>query len=249
MSVPSSLVNLELQAPKCFGVKHIAVIMDGNRRWAKQRGLPSIEGHRIGVEALKKTVELASKYGVKYLTAYAFSTENWKRSQAELDFLFSLLAQVAVRELESLIKQNVRVTYIGDLSAFTNLQVKSSLEKLAEATKDNNGLNLQIALNYGSINEINRALQSIRKNLNDQQIENLNLEEFAQYLDSKNISDPELVIRTGGQTRLSNYLLWQTAKANLYFTDTLWPDFSETELLRILENYNSESNSRLANKI
>lgn len=215
-------------------VKHLAVIMDGNRRWAKTHGLPSLEGHRAGVKALKNLVKLCPAYGIEYLTVYAFSTENWKRESNELDFLFKLLGEVAVRELNNLHQENVQVSFIGDIEAFSDIGIKSNLEKLANTTRENTGLKLQIALNYGSLDELSRALKQIKATLADEEINNLTEETFSQYLYTKGIPDPELIIRTGGEARLSNYLLWQGANSRLAFIESMWPDFSEEDLKQVL---------------
>ncbi len=208
--------------------------MDGNRRWAKGRGLPSIEGHRAGVKALRNLVKLCPSYGIEYLTVYAFSTENWKRESNELDFLFRLLGEVAVRELENLHRENVKVSFIGDIEAFSDIGIKANLEKLAETTKANTGLKLQIALNYGSLDELSYALKQIKSSFSEDQIINLDEETFSKYLYTRNVPDPELILRTGGEARLSNYLLWQGANSRLAFIESLWPDFSEEDLKQVL---------------
>ena len=216
-----------------YDVKHLAVIMDGKRRWAKQRGLPSIEGHRAGVQALKKLVRSCDDYAIEYLTVYAFSTENWKRSEEEVGFLFKLLSEVAIRELAELKDTNVKVNYIGDLSLF-QAGIRDSLLKLEEQTKANTGLKLQIALNYGSVDELTRAAYQIREKLDEEQVNNLSEEDFASYLYTRDCPDPDLLIRTGGEQRLSNYLLWQCARSRLSFIDTLWPDFNTQVLGEVL---------------
>ncbi len=220
--------------------KHLAVIMDGNRRWAKARGLPSIEGHRVGVKALKSLVSLAPQYGIKYLTVYAFSTENWNRDNKELNFLFSLLGQVAIEELANLSAQNIQVKFLGDIAAFT--EIYASLKNLEERTQDNTGLILQIALNYGAINELRRAIDLIRQNHSKQDIETLSLKDIEENLYSYPSPAPDILIRTGGEKRLSNFLLWQCSKSYLCFLDTLWPDFSQEDLEKILEVYGSTQN-------
>ncbi len=216
-------------------VEHLAVIMDGNRRWAKERGLVSIEGHRAGVTALKSLVKACPEYGINYLTVYAFSTENWKRNSQELDFLFNLLGEMAVSELNSLVSENIKVSYIGDISAFDSGLFKK-LEALQEKTKNNTGLNLQIALNYGALDEFVRTLNHMKENFTESEITNLNVESFTKLLDTKNIPTPEILIRTGGEARLSNYLLWQCASAELFFTEILWPSFSKQDLAEILSS-------------
>lgn len=213
---------------------HLAVIMDGNRRWAKSRGLPAMEGHRAGVKALKKLVQVAPKHGITYLTAYTFSTENWKRPEEEKSFLFNLLKTVALKELSELIENNVRVRFLGDVSAFPQ-EVSDVLNDLAKRTKNNTGLSLQLALNYGSLDEIKHAAQVMKAKLSPEEISKITEEDFSKLLYSEGVPDPDLVLRTGGDKRLSNFLLWQAVNARLEFIETLWPDFNENELLKLLE--------------
>jgi len=216
-------------------IKHLAVIMDGNRRWAKSRNLPTIEGHRAGVQSLKNLVKLCHRLDIDYLTVYAFSTENWKREKTELDFLFKLLAQAAIGELSSLKSQNVRVKFLGDISAFKNVNIYQELKNLEEQTASNTGTKLQIALNYGSIAEIQNAVDNIKNTLKPNQIDTLDPDSFSNYLYTAGIPNPDIMIRTGGDKRLSNYLLWQLADARLVFVDTLWPDFSEQDLAGVID--------------
>lgn len=209
--------------------------MDGNRRWAKSRNLPTIEGHRAGVQSLKNLVKLCHRLDIEYLTVYAFSTENWKREKTELDFLFKLLAQAAIGELSSLKSQNVRVKFLGDISAFKNVNIYQELKNLEDQTASNTGTKLQIALNYGSIAEILNAANNIKNTLKPNQIEALDNEHFSNFLYTASIPNPDMMIRTGGDKRLSNYLLWQLASARLVFVDTLWPDFSEKDLAGVID--------------
>lgn len=222
-----------------LGAKHIAVIMDGNRRWATSNGMSILKGHSAGVNSLKAMVKVAPDLGVKYLTAYAFSTENWKRSAPEREVIFRLLKEVSIKELEELASKNVRVSYIGDIEAFSD-DIKEALRQLENKTKDNDGLFLQIALNYGSIAEITNAMSKITGELDTDAIKNLSPEVFSDYLYTKDIPDPDIMIRTGGDQRLSNYLLWQSSKAFLKFTDTLWPDFSAEELAETLKEFEAK---------
>lgn len=208
--------------------------MDGNRRWAKARNLPSFEGHRAGVKALKELVSICPDFQIEHLTAYTFSTENWNRKETEVNFLLELLGEVALKELSNLIEENVKVDFIGDINAFENYKVYQSLKKLEEKTKSNTGLRLHIALNYGSIDELERARKLIQKSGN---LEAINEKKIDNYLYTKDIPQPEVVLRTGGEKRLSNFLLWQATKADLEFIDTLWPDFKKTDLERCVENY------------
>ena len=209
--------------------------MDGNRRWAKSRNLPTIEGHRAGVQSLKNLVKLCHRLDIEYLTVYAFSTENWKREKTELDFLFKLLAQAAIGELSSLKSQNVRVKFLGDISVFKNVNIYQELKNLEDQTASNTGTKLQIALNYGSIAEILNAANNIKNSLKPNQIEALDNEHFSNFLYTASIPNPDIMIRTGGDKRLSNYLLWQLASARLVFVDTLWPDFSEKDLAGVID--------------
>lgn len=209
--------------------------MDGNRRWAKSRNLPTIEGHRAGVQSLKNLVKLCHRLDIEYLTVYAFSTENWKREKTELDFLFKLLAQAAIGELSSLKSQNVRVKFLGDISVFKDVNIYQDLKNLEDETSSNTGTKLQIALNYGSIAEILNAANNIKNTLKPNQVEALDNESFSYYLHTAGIPNPDIMIRTGGDKRLSNYLLWQLASARLVFVDTLWPDFSEKDLAGVID--------------
>jgi undecaprenyl diphosphate synthase len=209
--------------------------MDGNRRWAKSRNLPTIEGHRAGVQSLKNLVKLCHRLDIEYLTVYAFSTENWKREKTELDFLFKLLAQAAIGELSSLKSQNVRVKFLGDISAFKDVNIYQDLKNLEDQTAFNTGTKLQIALNYGSVAEILNAANNIKNTLKPNQVEALDNECFSNYLYTAGIPNPDIMIRTGGDKRLSNYLLWQLASARLVFVDTLWPDFSEKDLAGVID--------------
>lgn len=209
------------------GLKHIAIIMDGNRRWAKENLLPSAMGHKKGVEALKNTLEAAHKFGIKYLTLYAFSTENWNRKQEEVDFLMGLLANTIKSQLVELDSNNVKLRFIGDLSALSqNLQ--EILNEAVETTCTNTGVNLQIAINYGARNEITNALKEmINQGVNAADV---NEELISKFLYTGSIPDPDLLIRTGGEMRVSNYLLWQIAYSEFYVTKTYWPEFNETAL-------------------
>ena len=233
---------------KALGIRHLAVIMDGNRRWAKSKNLPTIEGHRAGVQSLKNLVKSCHRLNIEYLTVYAFSTENWKREKTELDFLFKLLAEAAIGELSSLKHQNVRVKFLGDIDAFKDFNIYQALKNLEDQTALNNGTKLQIALNYGSMAEILNAAKNIKSSLSEQEIDSLDCAGFSQFLYTAGIPDPEIMIRTGGEQRLSNYLLWQLADAHLSFVDTLWPDFSESDLVSVINLFKNGSAQTTANK-
>ena len=213
-------------------LKHIAVIMDGNRRWAKDKGLPSAFGHKKGVESLKKVVKIADKYGVKYLTMYAFSTENWNRKQEEVDFLMNLLATTMKNELNELHENNVKMSFIGDLSKL-NQNLQNILDEAVIKTKENTGVNLQIAINYGARDEIVHAVNEILKS----GMKEITPEIFEKFLYTSNIPNPDLLIRTGGELRISNYLLWQIAYSEIYITEKYWPEFDEKALAEAIKTF------------
>lgn len=219
-------------------LKHIAIIMDGNRRWAKEKHLPSAMGHSKGVEALKKTLKACHSYGIEYLTVYAFSTENWNRSQEEVSFLMNLLANTIKNELLELDENNVRIKFIGDIEAL-NPDLQAILRNSEEKTKDNNGVKLQIAFNYGSRMEITKACKKIATSV---QKGTLNIDDIDENTISVNlftseIPDPDLLIRTGGEKRISNYLMWQCAYSEIYVTDTFWPEFDKNSLADAVFEY------------
>jgi len=219
-------------------LKHIAIIMDGNRRWAKEKHLPSAMGHKQGVQALRNAVESAYKYGIKYLTLYAFSTENWNRKPEEVEFLMGLLASTIKAELDELHQNNVKLCFLGDLSAF-NPQLQEILKMALVKTQDNTGVNLQLAINYGSRNEITNALKSIvAKGVS---FEDINEDLISEHLYTKGIPDPDLLIRTGGEMRVSNYLLWQIAYSEIFITQTFWPDFDETTMAEAVHEFGARS--------
>ena len=217
---------------------HIAIILDGNGRWAKKRGMPRSYGHVKGCENLEDICEVAKELGVKYLTVYAFSTENWKRSKEEVDGLMKLFRNYLKKCIKISQKNNMRVKVIGDVSAF-DPDIQESIVKLENFSKDFMELHFQIALNYGSRDEITRA---VNRMLEDQKAGKLATpveeETISNYLDTAGIPDPDLMIRTSGELRLSNYLLWQLAYTEFYFTDVPWPDFKRDELVKAIEKYN-----------
>lgn len=217
-------------------INHLAFIMDGNRRWAKAKNLPVIAGHKEGVEALKKVTKYCLDNEIQHLTVYAFSTENWRRNEKELEFLFRLLSEVALGELPNLKKLGVRVDFLGDISKFESFNIRENLLRLSDETSANTKLNLHIALNYGSISEITHALNQIQKNFTKLEVSDLKEEDLNSNMYLPKLPDPDLLIRTGGEKRLSNFLLWQSANSELVFTDTLWPDFSAVELDEILRS-------------
>ncbi|WP_256225785.1 isoprenyl transferase [Fictibacillus sp. WQ 8-8] len=217
---------------------HVAIIMDGNGRWAKRRGLPRIAGHHEGMKVVKKVVKHASDLGVKVLTLYAFSTENWKRPRDEVDFLMKLPGEFLNSFLPELIEQNVRVTIMGHKEVLP-IHTIQAVDEAIEKTKSNTGLVLNFALNYGSRNEITTALtqiiQDIGKGAVDQ--EDVSEELISQYLMSASLPDPDLLIRTSGEIRLSNFMLWQLAYSEFWFTDINWPDFTEEHLKKAIYDY------------
>lgn len=218
--------------------KHIAIIMDGNGRWAKMRKKMRATGHRQGVEALRAVLEKADDLGINHLTVYAFSTENWARPKAEIKALMLLLLEYIKSESKALDKKNVRITTIGDLTSFEE-KIQQEITKAKELTKNNTGLNFNIALNYGGRDEIRRALEGIIEQERRGNREGLAVteEEIEKHLDTRDLPDPDLLIRTSGEMRLSNYLLWQLAYTELVFTETLWPDFTGEDLEKAIKEY------------
>ncbi len=216
---------------------HVAVIMDGNGRWAAEKGLPRYEGHRQGVEAVRLTVRNSSYLGIKVLTLFAFSTENWKRPVSEVNYLMSLPGKYLQSELPELIRNNVRVRLIGDSKKLPR-RVQKAVNEGAEATKENTGMILNFALNYGSRSEIimavNRLVDDVKKGRNIGSVDEII---FSSYLYTADMPDPDLLIRTSGEKRISNFLLWQLAYSELWFTDVYWPDFSRLHLLEAIYEY------------
>ena len=218
---------------------HVALILDGNGRWAKKRGLPRQMGHKKGGETVEQIVEDAARLGIRYLTVYGFSTENWKRPEEEVGALMQLFRYYTKRLLKIAVANNIRVKMIGERSRFA-ADIVEGINRLEESTRDNTGLTFVIAVNYGSRDEITRAVKKIMADVKDGKLKEEQMTEavFASYLDTKDIPDPDLLIRTSGELRLSNYLLWQLAYSELYVTDCLWPDFSREELLEAIRQYN-----------
>ena len=218
---------------------HIAIILDGNGRWAKKRGMPRSFGHVKGCENLEDICEVAKELGVKYLTVYAFSTENWKRSKEEVDGLMKLFRNYLKKCIKISQKNNMRVKVIGDITAFDS-DIQESIEKLEDFSKDFTDLHFQIALNYGSRDEITRAVNRMLEDQKAGKLETpVSQDTISGYLDTAGIPDPDLMIRTSGEQRLSNYLMWQHAYSEFYFTDVPWPKFDKAELVKALEAYTS----------
>lgn len=218
--------------------KHIAFIMDGNGRWAKKRLMPRNLGHKAGVEALRGVITDCSELKVDYITMYAFSTENWKRPEDEVNGLMKLLLYFFDKEIDELNDSNVRILTIGDLTKFS-VEVNNTLENAKELTKNNSGLSVVLALNYGGRDEIVRAFKSATKDITKGTLDVEDVDEgvLAQYLDTTGIPDPDLVIRTSGEVRLSNFMLWQCAYSEFYITDILWPDFKTEELYKAINDF------------
>lgn len=223
---------------------HIAIILDGNGRWAKAHGLPRSLGHRQGCETLERIVEDCARLGVQYLTVYGFSTENWKRSEEEVGALMSLFRLYMKKLIRVANENNVRARMIGERSRFA-ADIREGIDRLETETSGNTGMTFVFAVNYGSRDEILRAVRhyamdAVREGKTEE-IAALSEAAFSGYLDTAGMPDPDLVIRTSGEQRLSNYLLWQCAYAEYYFTPVLWPDFDRAELLRAIEEYNRRS--------
>ena len=217
-------------------LKHIAIIMDGNRRWAKERNLPSAVGHKKGVDALKKTMRAFDDFGIKYLTVYAFSTENWNRKPEEVNFLMDLLGQTLKNELKEMHENNVVISFIGDTTKLSN-KLQTILANATETTKNNTGVNLQIAFNYGSRDEIVNAVKAIV----NEGIQDISEKTVSEHLYTKNIPDPDLLIRTGGEMRISNYLLWQIAYSEIIVINDFWPDFDKSKLEECIIEYKNRN--------
>ena len=218
--------------------RHVAIILDGNGRWAKKRMLPRNAGHVAGSKNVEKICKAAWEMGIEYVTMYAFSTENWSRPQSEVNALMKLLHQYLSDCLRTSEKNNMQVRVIGDISRLET-KLQDRIRELEEFSAKNTGLHFQVALNYGSRDEMIRAIRRLSMDVKDGKVEPGNIDEIVlgQYLDTRDIPDPDLMIRTSGEQRLSNYLLWQMAYTEFYFTEVLWPDFDKAELERAVEFY------------
>ncbi|MBC5678016.1 MULTISPECIES: isoprenyl transferase [Anaerostipes] len=219
--------------------EHVAIILDGNGRWAKKRFLPRNMGHAQGSKTVERIIEDAFDMGIKYLTVYAFSTENWRRPKDEVDALMKLLRDYLKTCIKRANKNNMRVRVIGDVTGLSE-DLREKIEQLEEASKGNTGINFTIALNYGSRDEMIRAMKKMAGDLLAGTLKKEEITEdlFAGYLDTKGLPEPDLMIRTSGEQRLSNFMLWQLAYTEFYFTDVLWPDFNKKELKKAVEYYN-----------
>jgi undecaprenyl diphosphate synthase len=219
--------------------EHVAIILDGNGRWAKSKGLPRNAGHTAGAKNVETVCQAADELGIKYLTLYAFSTENWNRPEAEVDALMNLLESYLKNCIKTASKNNMRVRVIGEIGRLSE-KFQNRIKELEEASSVNTGLNLTIAINYGSRDEMIRAMKNM---MQDEKAGSITIDEvtpelFSSYLDTKELPDPDLLIRTSGEQRLSNYLLWQLAYSEFYFTDVAWPDFHKKELEQAVYAYN-----------
>ena len=222
--------------------QHIAIIMDGNRRWAREKGIETKEGHKAGAENLENIAKYCNDIGIKYLTVYAFSTENWKRSKEEVSALMVLLKNYLKKFSKNANKENIRIKILGDIS---NLEdgLKKSIEEAVERTKNGTGLTLNIAFNYGGRNEITNAVKKIALKVknNELNIEDINEDLVAQNMYTEDQPDPDLLIRPGGELRTSNFLPWQLVYSEFYFTDKYWPDFKNEDLLEAIQTFNKRN--------
>lgn len=234
MSSPADTLLAQLDPDRI--PTHTAIIMDGNGRWACERGLERREGHRAGVQTVSRIVRAAARCGIRHLTLYTFSTENWRRPRAEVDALMTLLVRSAVEELSTLEENNVRLRTIGDLEGLPD-EPREALEGLVESTKSNTGITLVLAVNYSSRSELTRAFNRLMSERSSD--EPITADDITAHLDLPDLPDPDLLIRTGGECRISNYLLWQLAYTELYFCDLYWPDFGAEDLYRALLDYQS----------
>lgn len=219
---------------------HIAIILDGNRRWAKKRGMPTLQGHTEGADNLERIARYCSKLGVKYLTVYAFSTENWKRTEDEVKYLMNLMAEY-IGSFEVRFKDsNAVIRLVGNIDRLPK-KLQDSIIKIEEKTKNNTGLILNLCINYGGREEIVNATKAIADKVasGDLKLDDINEDIFPNYLRTGNIPDPDLFIRAGGEKRLSGFLLWQSSYSELYFSDVLWPDFNENELDKAINEFNN----------
>ena len=219
--------------------EHIAIILDGNRRWAKQRGLPTLEGHTKGADNLERIATYCNKIGVKYLTVYCFSTENWKRAEEEVNYLMKLLAQYVNNFEKKFANSNARIKLVGDIKRLPDY-LQESIQKIEEKTKNNTGITLNLCINYGGREEVVNAVKGLAKEVKEQKISIEDIDEdcVSKHLRTGGIQDPDLMIRPGGELRLSGFLLWQVSYSELYFTEVLWPDFNEEELDKAIEEFN-----------
>lgn len=238
MTAPIVLLDLPLDLKQERLPKHVAVIMDGNGRWAKRQGLPRIMGHKRGVDALKDLLRCCKDWGIQALTAYAFSTENWGRPLEEVDFLMTLFERVLRIELREMVRENVQIRFVGNLNALPR-SLQLEIERSMADTQHNRDIQFTVATNYGGRQEILQATQAIAHQIKQGLVQPEEIDEalFESHLYTAGICDPDLLIRTSGEMRISNFLLWQLAYAEIYITETLWPDFDRSEFHRALCSY------------
>tara|TARA_Y100000589_G_scaffold305054_1_gene318714 strand:- start:3967 stop:4767 length:801 start_codon:yes stop_codon:yes gene_type:complete len=236
----NQITDLHLEVDKLRIPKHIAIIMDGNGRWGLKKGLSRSDGHNKGVSVLKDIIKFSKKLGVKVLTVYAFSTENWNRPHSEVDFLLHLFEKVVEREIDELNRELIRIKFIGDLSPFTE-KLRNKFIVAENITKDNNKFTLNICINYGGRQELVKVAKELAKKSLTGEItpDQINEEMFESQLLTNDFNDPDLLIRTSGEKRISNFLLWQLAYSEIYITDVLWPEFNEREFLKAMIDYQS----------
>lgn len=215
---------------------HVGIIMDGNGRWAQKRKLPRTAGHKVGVETARNIMKAAKEIGVKYLTLYTFSTENWSRTEEEVGFLLNLIRLHLKNEREFYKKENIRMLHLGDISRLSN-DLQKDIQDVIEDSKNNTGLNVVLALNYGGRDEIIRAIKKLQANLNNEITEDV----LTSYLDIPDLPNADLIIRTGGEKRLSNFLMWQSAYSELEFSDCLWPDYTKEEFNNTIQNFQNRN--------
>ena len=234
--------NINFELDKDNIPKHVAIIMDGNGRWAKNRNLPRTMGHKAGVETIRRVVKEADRLGIKYITLYAFSTENWKRPKDEVNALMKLLVQYLRQEVVGLHENRVVLRVLGDISALQE-ECRKEIDDAIELTKDNKGLVLNVAFNYGGRDEIVRAVKGIINDVEDGKIkkEDINQDLFSNYLYTKDSPDPDLIIRPSGEKRISNFLLWQCAYSEFWYSNVNWPDFKEEDLQRAIYEYQNRN--------
>lgn len=220
--------------------RHIAIVMDGNGRWAKKRFLPRSFGHKKGVESVRRTIRACDKQGVEYLTLFAFSSENWKRPKDEVSSIMSLFMSALENEAKSLAKNGIKLSFIGDIAAFPE-KLQEKIRQVEKLTKDGTNISMQIAANYGGRWDIVNACKAMVENVQSGQLDYHDITEttLSSFISTHHIPDPDLFIRTGGETRISNFLMWQMAYSELYFSDILWPDFDEKQLNIAIEEYSS----------
>jgi undecaprenyl diphosphate synthase len=230
--------NNPLKIDKKLLPRHIAIIPDGNGRWANKRGMPRTYGHKEGSNTLRTTVEYLDEIGIKYLTVYAFSTENWKRPQNEVEYLMNLIQEFLQDAKKNLMGKNVQINIIGNILRLPKV-LQEEILKVVEMTHQNSGLVLNIALNYGGRDEIVNAVQRIAKDVKNKMIniDDINEEKISEMLYTNKVPDPDLLIRTGGEKRISNFLLWQLAYTEIWYSDVLWPDLKKRDLLEAIYNY------------